>query len=92
MHYHKSLGQRVGLSSEQIEALDRYTDSSAFSKLEKAAIAFAEQFSAKATVDATIMNELKEALSPEELVKLAAAVGQANWTNRFNNTFGIELP
>jgi len=82
----------VGLSSEQIEALDHYADCSAFSKLEKAAIAFAEQFSAKATVDATIMNELKEALSPEELIKLAAAAGQANWTNRFNNTFGVELP
>ena len=30
--------------------------------------------------------------TPEELIKLAAAVGQANWTNRFNNTFGVELP
>ncbi len=82
----------MGLSSEQIESLDNYSDSSAYSELEKAAIAFAEQFSAKATVDATIMNELKEALSQEELIKLAAAVGQANWTNRFNNTFGVELP
>ena len=30
--------------------------------------------------------------TPEHLVKLAAAVGQANWTNRFNNAFGVELP
>ena len=55
-------------------------------------IAFAEQLTQKATVAQAVMVKLKESLSPEHLVKLAAAVGQANWTNRFNNAFGVELP
>jgi len=55
-------------------------------------IAFAEQLTQKATVVEAVMVKLKESLSPEHLVKLTAAVGQANWTNRFNNAFGVELP
>ena len=51
-----------------------------------------EQFTRKAQVDEKIMARLKEELGDEHLVKLAAAVGQANWTNRFNNAFGVELP
>ena len=39
-----------------------------------------------------VMVKLKETLAPEHLVKLTAAVGQANWTNRFNNAFRVELP
>ena len=39
-----------------------------------------------------VMVKLKESLSPEHLVKRTAAVGQANWTNRFNNAFSVELP
>jgi hypothetical protein len=34
----------------------------------------------------------KRSLSPEELVILAATVAQANFTSRFNNVFGVELP
>ena len=55
-------------------------------------IAFAEQLTQKSTVAEAVMVNLKEALSPEHLVKLTAAVGQANWTNRFNNAFNVELP
>ena len=55
-------------------------------------IAFSEQFTRKAQVDEEIMVRLKEELGHKHLVTLAAAVGQANWTNRFNNAFGVELP
>ncbi len=72
--------------------LDGYTDSSTYNDLEKSVIAFAEQLTQKATVNESLMVKLKESLSPEHLVKLTAAVGQANWTNRFNNAFNVELP
>ena len=55
-------------------------------------IAFAEQLTQKATVVEAVIVKLKESLSPDLLVKLTAAVGQANWTNRFNNAFRVELP
>ncbi len=72
--------------------LDDYAASGAYNDLEKSVIAFAEQLTKKATVPEAVMVKLKESLSPEHLVKLTAAVGQANWTNRFNNAFGVELP
>ena len=67
-------------------------ESNAYNELAKTVIAFSEQFTRKAQVDEEIMVRLKQELGDEHLVKLAAAVGQANWTNRFNNAFGIELP
>ncbi len=72
--------------------LDDYAASGAYNDLEKSVIAFAEQLTQKATVAEAVMVKLKESLSPEYLVKLTAAVGQANWTNRFNNAFSVELP
>ncbi|MDB5306703.1 MAG: hypothetical protein JWO38_905 [Gemmataceae bacterium] len=38
------------------------------------------------------MGRLGDALPPEHLVVLAAAAAQANFTTRFNNVFGVELP
>ncbi len=38
------------------------------------------------------VNELKSFLNDAQLVVLAAAVGQANFTNRFNEAFAVELP
>jgi hypothetical protein len=46
----------------------------------------------KGHVDGPILDRLKLALSPEHLVTLAAVVAQANFTSRFNNVFGVELP
>ena len=80
------------MTRAQVEELEQYEQSSAYNDLEKTVIAFAEEWTTRATVDAAIIDKLKESLSPEQLVKLAAAVGQANWTNRFNNAFGVELP
>ena len=69
-----------------------YAASGAYNDLEKTVIAFAEQLTQKATVAEAVMVKLEESLSSEHLVKLTAAVGQANWTNRFNNAFRVELP
>ena len=55
-------------------------------------LTFAVQLTREAKVAPEIMAKLKGALSPEHLVQLAATVGQANWTNRFNNALDIELP
>jgi AhpD family alkylhydroperoxidase len=91
-HYHKILGQRAGLSKDQVEQLDDYMESDAYSDLEKTVITFAQQVATNAKADDAVMAKLVESLSPEELVKLAATVAQATWTNQFNNTFGVELP
>lgn len=53
---------------------------------------FSEQWSRDGRVSADVLDRLKIALPPEHLVILAATVAQANFTTRFNNVFGVELP
>ena len=69
-----------------------YASSDQFDVQEKAVLRFAEQLTQSARVDADTVNELKGFLNDAQLVVLAAAVGQANLTNRFNEAFAVELP
>ena len=72
--------------------MDDYAGSDQFNAQEKAVLQFAEQLTRNAKVDADTVNELKGFLNDAQLVVLAAAVGQANLTNRFNEAFAVELP
>jgi alkylhydroperoxidase family enzyme len=53
---------------------------------------FAEQWTQQGKVAGDLTQQLSKDLSPAQLVVLAATVGLANWTNRFNETFAVELP
>jgi hypothetical protein len=39
-----------------------------------------------------VLERLARNLTPSQMVTLAATVALANWTNRFNEIMGIELP
>jgi alkylhydroperoxidase family enzyme len=80
------------LSPQQIQDLEQYEQSTAYGDLEKAVLRFAEQWTQQGRVAGDVLEQLKQGLSPAQLVTLAATVGLANWTNRFNETFGVELP
>ena len=80
------------MSAQQIQDLEQYEQSTAYSDLEKAVLRFAEQWTRQGKVAGDVLEQLKGSLSPAQLVTLAATVGLANWTNRFNETFGVELP
>ena len=80
------------MKEAQIAAMDDYASSDQFDAQEKAVLRFAEQLTRNARVDADTVNELKSFLNDAQLVVLAAAVGQANFTNRFNEAFAVELP
>jgi len=80
------------LTDTQIQDLDRYDDSTAYNDLEKLVLRFAEQWTRDGKVEGDVVATLNRSLSPAQLVVLAATVALANWTNRFNETFGIELP
>jgi alkylhydroperoxidase family enzyme len=92
MHYHKGLGQKAGLSEAQIRDLERFEESTAYSNLEKLVLRFADQWTGQGKAGPEVVKELTKSLSPAQMVVLAGAVGLANWTNRFNETFGVELP
>ncbi len=80
------------MKEAQIAAMEDYASSDLFDAQEKAVLRFAEQLTRNARVDADTVNELKGFLNDAQLVVLAAAVGQANFTNRFNEAFSVELP
>jgi alkylhydroperoxidase family enzyme len=80
------------VSDEQIRDLANYPSSNAYSDLEKAVLRFAEEWTRGSKASADVVERLKKDLKPSELVVLAATVGLANWTNRFNETFAVALP
>jgi len=92
MHYHKAIGQKAGLSETQIQDLERFEQSSAYSDLEKLVLRFADQWTRHGKASAEVVKELAKNLSAGQMVVLAGSVGLANWTNRFNETFAVELP
>ena len=80
------------MSAQQIQDLEQYEQSTAYGDLEKAVLRFAEQWTQQGRVAGDVLEQLQRNLSPAQLVTLAATVGLANWTNRFNETFGVQLP
>jgi AhpD family alkylhydroperoxidase len=91
-HYHEALGRKTGVTEEQMHDLGRFETSPLFSELERDVLRFTEQWTRDAAVAGDIIERLKKNLSAEHLVILGATVAQANFTSRFNNVFGVELP
>ena len=77
---------------QQIQDLEQYEQSTAYGDLERAVLRFAEQWTRQGRVAGDVLEQLKQSLSPAQLVTLAGTVGLANWTNRFNESFGVQLP
>jgi uncharacterized peroxidase-related enzyme len=92
LHYHKTLGRKAGVNPTQIEDLEQYEKSNAYTDLQKTVLKFAEQWTKQGKVSAEVVKKLAATLTPSQLVTLAGTVGLANWTNRFNESFNIELP
>jgi 4-carboxymuconolactone decarboxylase len=89
--HHSALGQRVGVSAAQLEALPDFETSPLFSELERLALRYAEQMTVRVQVDAALVEALTRQLSPEALVQLTLTIAAANFTNRFNEALGTEL-
>jgi len=81
---HKGTGRRAGITDEQIQEMNNYADSAAFSPLEKLVIQYAEELTRSAKTSDSLMAELKTHLSEAHIVELNLTVGTANLTNRFN--------
>lgn len=91
-HYHLALGRGAGLTEEQIQDIGRFEASGAYTDLEKDVLRFTEQWTLLGLVADDVLARLTAALAPVHLVLLAATAAQANFTSRFNNVFGVELP
>ncbi len=91
-HYHKQAAEKAGVSAEQLKAIDNFQSNNLFDDQEKAVLAYAQQLTETAKVDAANVKKLKEFLNDKQLVSLAGAVALANFTNRFNHGLDIQLP
>ena len=80
------------MSNEQLQALENYQQSGAFNEQEKLVLRFAEEWTKQSKASRELVEQLNKSLSPAQVVTLAATVGVANWTNKFNETFAVELP
>ena len=80
------------MTDAQLEKLEHYEKSGVFSELEMAVLRFADQWTRQGEVAPDVVKQLSRNLSPTQLIVLAATVGLANWTNRFNESFAVELP
>jgi len=84
---HKAVARKIGITEEQLLAINEYESSPLFSKLEKLVLRYAEELTKTVKSSEDLMNELKKHLSEEQLVELNLTVGTANLTNRFNMSF-----
>lgn len=91
-HYHELHGEKAGLTKRQIHELADFEQSDAYSDEEKDVLRFAEEWTLRGRVGSDLLDRLSVFLPPEHLVILAATAAQANFTSRFNNVFGVELP
>ena len=80
------------MSQRQIEELNQFEQSAAYSDLEKDVLRFAEQWTRQGRVADEVVARLAKALTPPQLVTLAATVGLAILTSRFAVTFDVTLP
>jgi len=91
-HYHELLARKAGLNDRQIHELADFELSDAYSDDEKDVLRFTEGWTLRGRVANEVLDRLRAFLTPEHLVVLAATAAQANFTSRFNNVFGVELP
>jgi uncharacterized peroxidase-related enzyme len=88
---HTAISLRLGTTTEQIEALKNWRESSLFSEAEKEAIHLAEAMTSDSLhYSDEELARLRRFYSEGEVVELMAAIGLFNYFNRFNNMLQME--
>ena len=88
---HKGVARKIGVTEEQLQAINSYDSSNLFTPLEKLVLKYAEELTKTAKSSEGLVQELKKHLSEAQLVELNVTVGTANLTNRFNMSFMTDL-
>ncbi len=89
LEFHRKVGAKAGLCEKEIallEEIDR-EDWSAFAPKEQNIILFARAWTLRLEIGRPLIDALVHAFGPKGTVAIAAAVHQANWTNRFSALF-----
>lgn len=76
---------------QKVADLGGWRESSAFSKLERAALEYAERMTYTGQkVDEALFARLKEHFSEPQIVELTAAIALENFRSKFNPALGVE--
>ena len=88
---HKRIGKGVGVTDEQNEALENWTQATCFNDVQKAALAFTDEIvTMHKPTDATF-KAIAAKLSPAALIELQLSVGFYVMTSKFLETFGVDM-
>jgi alkylhydroperoxidase family enzyme len=87
------LGQALGLTDEELDALQGdYKSSALFDAREKAVLAWSEAMTLNtAKSDDAVWNELARHFKEAEIVEISLACAMFNMINRLNDSFRTEL-
>lgn len=85
-----ALGREAGVTEEQIRDFHSYRDSSAFTRVEKLVMEYAEEMS-KEQVDVSdeLFARLREYFDDAQIVELTASIAIENFRARFNNALDV---
>jgi alkylhydroperoxidase family enzyme len=88
---HKRIGNNVGVTDEQNEALENWETAACFNEVERAALAFTDEIiRLRRPTDATF-KAIATKLTPAALIELQLAVGFYIMTSKFLETFDIDM-
>jgi alkylhydroperoxidase family enzyme len=85
------VARKIGITEDQLQAINSYESSNLFTPVEKLVLKYAEELTKTAKSSEGMVQELKKHLSEEQLVELNLTVGTANLTNRFNMSFMTDM-
>ena len=90
---HTASARRIGLTEEQIEAMDDFDRTDAFDDLEKAILRYAEHVACQpGKSPEPLLRQLRDALGNEAVIALTQVIGIANLFSRFNNALHTYSP
>lgn len=88
---HIPIGERVGLSREQIDNIGAYQDSPLFSDDDKLILRYADELTTKAKVDDELYQQVVNLIGQANVLELTAATSFWNMMGRNLNALQIEL-
>ena len=84
-------GKRVGITDQQIQEIGNYSESSAFTPLEKLVLRYTEELTRTAKLSDAVFKRLRGFFDDRALMELVINTSIANMNNRITDSFIADL-
>src|SRR6266849_6558261 len=88
---HVPAARHVGLTDQQINAIENWQDASCFSEVERLVLKFTQEVNANVKASRETLEGLKQHLSPGEIIELLIIIGHWRQTASILETTEVEL-